>query len=166
MAYLHIPGHNPQGPYWQGYVWSNWYYFTELVRPYSIRVVAIDDRPHFRKVPGIYRIRIQSRRGLLYIGETGRSVHGRLRGHMSAVKRARGQLRVPAQRKVRPFAKRLSSLLQDGRKIQASWTPLPGLRKPDRLGLEAELISAYRATVGKNPDLQFLTFSDEDESIF
>ena len=44
-----------------------------------------------------------------------------------------------------------------------SWTILDQVRKEDRLGIEVELIAAYRAVMGRNPDLQFLTLGQEDD---
>lgn len=56
MPYVKVQAHNPQGPFWQGYEWSKWV---------SLR----DARPG--RAQGIYRVRRQRSRGLLYIGISG-----------------------------------------------------------------------------------------------
>lgn len=167
VRFDHIPGHDPQGTYWQGYEWSSWYAFSDLVAARVWKqVVSANDLATFLETAGLYRLRIRRSKGrLLYIGQTGRGVHSRLRGHMSAVKRVTGAL-PKSRRGNRPFARRLAAALEGGTSVQASWTPLAGLTKPDRLGVEAELIAAYRATVGENPTLQFLTAGDDDDDAF
>jgi hypothetical protein len=59
--------------------------------------------------------------------------------------------------------RQLGKMLGDGWSVMASWIPLPGLPKGDRLGVEAELIAAYRAVMGKNPTLQFLSLDEDDD---
>jgi hypothetical protein len=47
-----------------------------------------------------------------------------------------------------------------------SWVALPSeqISKPERKGLEVDLISAYRATVGENPTCQFQAGDRGDEN--
>src|ERR1035441_6558920 len=56
MPYIKVEAHNPQGPFWQGYEWSDWVHLS-------------DARP--LRAQGIYRVRRQRTRGLLYIGISG-----------------------------------------------------------------------------------------------
>jgi len=54
---------------WLGVVWSNW----------GLSIPAATTYPSFSTDEGLYRVRHPARPGLEYIGETGRSLRGRVR---------------------------------------------------------------------------------------
>jgi len=144
--YLHRPALDPHGPFWQGYRWSEWYAFPSfLAEP-----IARDDTAPLGGA-GIYRFAVPRRRGLLYIGQASR-LRRRLSGHARAVTDILG----PHTRRHLGFHYELAAYVHGEGKVQVSWTPLDSLGKPDRLGIECDLIAAHRGTVGCNPNWQFL----------
>jgi hypothetical protein len=156
-----IPGHDPQGPYWQGYRWSQWYLFDDIGRGHSSDVIEeADDDKGFTTHAALYRFRVWRRMGLLYIGQTGRSAAARLHNHYRGMLIAAGELSANARRILR-FHQELDDYRAGGLDVEASWTSVKGLDKGDRLGIEAELIAAYRAVMGTNPSCQFLDRGEE-----
>ena len=82
MPFDRIPGHNPQGPFWQGLEWSAWYDFEELCGPLrDLKLYPEDEHRGFATDKAIYRFRVGRERGLIYIGETSVSAQRRLRSH-------------------------------------------------------------------------------------
>ena len=131
MPYIKVEAHNPQGPFWQGYEWSAWVDLN-AARP--------------ERAQGIYRVRCQRRRGLLYIG---------ISGNLSA---RSGKLRrgVIEQRPGHPA----SQCVREQRcHPQISWVVLTreavGVGRRELYGIEAELIAAYRAAFHESPDCQW-----------
>lgn len=157
MGFSHIPGHNPKGNYWQGYEWSPWLPLSKVADS-SPEAVSAD-----AQLAGLYRLCLPRSHGLLYIGQSGRSVHRRLRGHYDRALFAAGLKPRASDRPLRPMYNQMGEMILKKWVLMASWTPLPGLPKGDRLGVEAELIAAYRAVMGKNPTFQFLSFDEDDD---
>jgi hypothetical protein len=165
MPFDNIPGHDPRGPYWQGFAWSHWYRLDELCGPLKqvrLRVDPEDKDKGFETDKALYRIRLGRRRGLVYIGETSASARTRLRTHYQGIRAARGLNKYP-QHGPLGWYKGLALPRNANLVIWASWTPVPNLGKSDRRGVEAELIAAYRAIMGKNPDYQWPGEDSDDE---
>lgn len=158
QAFAHIPGHDPKGRHWQGYDWSEWYRLRDVAEGMD----DFGDDPSPINVAGLYRLSLRGQKGLLYIGQTGRSLRRRLRGHLQSAEFAVGLRHRLSTRQVRPMYRELGKMLLSGRGVLVSWTPLR-ISKGDRLGIEAELIAAYRAIMGKNPQLQFLSISEDED---
>jgi hypothetical protein len=151
-----IPGHHPQGPFWQGFDWSWWYPLEDLVVPVrQLRLQPDDEEKGFTRSKALYRLRVGRRRGLFYIGETSISAQHRLRGHYRGMNRQRSRSTTQPMRRPLGLYKGLAQVRRRGLVVYASWTAVPSLSKSDRRGLEAELIAAYRATMGRNPDYQW-----------
>jgi len=159
-----IPGHDPQGPYWQGYEWSLWYPFPDIAQGAGLRCVEeVDSDKGFRTDAALYRFRIKRRVALLYIGQTGKTPAVRSTNHYRGMRIAAHELRYPPGRPLPAFYNRLAEFRDEQLEVEASWTSLAGLDKQDRLGIEAELIAAYRAVMGANPLCQFLDHEDDYE---
>jgi len=47
------------------------------------------------------------------------------------------------------------SFERKGGRVEVSWVAMPEVDRRERLGIECELIAAYRKTTGKNPACQF-----------
>jgi hypothetical protein len=139
-----LPARDPQGPHWQGFGWSEWTQFIHD-NPLLMSAIGIGEQ-------GLYRFRVAGRSGLLYIGETGRTLKERLDGHRRAARIAGQQ---PTTQHA-AFAAAVRDHWAAGRDVEVSWATLPkGFPREERKGVECELIAAYRATVGRNPDFQF-----------
>jgi hypothetical protein len=148
--FLHIPGHDAQGAHWQGYDWSPW----RDLRDIRVARSAALDHPGLDQ-PGLYRFRVRRRPGLLYIGETGTQISWRLRQHRGAAKHAAGS--EPSDTSLpSALGATIAGAWGQERVVEVSWVPLPDLELVDRKGVECELIAAYRAVMGRNPDCQFL----------
>jgi hypothetical protein len=154
MRFDKIPGHDPQGEFWQGYRWSHWYPFEDVVRPRSTPRWKDDkDGETFKAARSLYRIRVRRFNGLLYIGETGRTLKDRLRFHWQHYNFAAKKLRLKSGTRTLAVHKLMATLKPTigEHRFEVSWTDVAGLPRDDRKGIEAELIAAYRAVMGKNP---------------
>lgn len=151
-AFMRIPGHDPQGNYWQGYEWSGWTEFRKFLASKA-------PRGHKSHSAGLYRFRVRRHVGLVYVGVTTRSIRGRLAQHMVYIESVMANADDPAPSLA--VSRKLAQYLDSGFQIEVSWVALPKLEKPDLHGVEAELIAAYRATMGSNPECQFLSTTEE-----
>lgn len=100
--------------------------------------------------PGLYRIRRSGGEpGLDYIGQTGRSLRGRL-GQLGGVYRAQMPYRDPHTAAPALWALRH----QDGCDFEVAETEVPGTA-PQRKALEATAITLYRIGSGRSPAASF-----------
>jgi len=116
--------------------------------------------------PGLYRLRTHGRRGLLYIGQTGLSLARRLEQQRRGGRIAAGLLHHNPSRRLLHVGTVIGALWNDGRAVHFSYVELPeepDLPMPERRGLEVDLIAAYRATMGRSPDCQFMPGQLGDE---
>jgi hypothetical protein len=135
-----IRAHDPQGSYWQGYEWSPW---SPL--PQVIYAKASCPAP---KEPGLYRLRCARITGLEYLGMS-TNLRGRLHSlAIGAANIARGT------RSVHTASRCVVAHRDHGRVVQVSWTAVD-VDRAELLGIECELIAAYRQTEGRNPTYQF-----------
>jgi hypothetical protein len=139
-----MPGSvDPQSRSWFELEWSDWHDLATAVVPLQSPVPT---------EAGLSRVRLRDSPGLLYIGQTGRSLRGRFRQLRTSMRRAAGGLdaRAPhvAGRCVREHERR-------GGMIEVSWVATADLDKRERLGRECDLIAAYRRATGENPPCQF-----------
>lgn len=135
-------GDDVQGPDWEGHMWSAWLPLDEAISAWRAKAPADQ---------GLYRIRA-GEVGLIYIGESGRSILERLRQLRKATEY------VVAGKKPGPPHVAGGCVLaheQRGDLIEISWVETPDLHGRERKGIECELIGAYRKTMGNNPTCQF-----------
>lgn len=129
---------DPRDLDWLGHEWQRW---VDLD-------AAVAGRGGIPRVQGIYRVRCRGTRGLLYIGISG-SLSARLRRLRRGMSDPHG---------VGHYAGGCVASHAAGRVVEVSWVELP-LPKTDRrelMGIEVDLIAAYRAfTGGKSPPCQF-----------
>jgi hypothetical protein len=119
--------------------WSDWVPLQGAGRNHQVRDVA-----------GLYRVRrLSDESGLDYIGETGRSLRGRL-GQLSGVYGALMPYRDPHTGAPALWALRH----RDGCDFEASVTAVPG-EDPWRKALEATAITLYRLESGRSPTANF-----------
>lgn len=127
---------------WLGANWSDW----GTLHP---------DGDHLSVLPtdaGLYRVRHPSRSGLAYIGETGRSLRGRVR----ALARGAFAEEIP-YRDPHTAAPCLWAIQQDvGDQLEVSVAaPSFAADKQARKAFEAALIAVYRREVGESPTANF-----------
>ncbi|AFO59528.1 hypothetical protein [Natrinema sp. J7-2] len=127
---------------WLGVNWSNW----GTLDP---------DGDHLSTFPtdeGLYRIRHPARAGLEYIGETGRSLRGRVRSLANGAFADEMPYRDP-----HTAAPCLWAVQQeDGEKLEVSGaTPTLAEDKQARKAFEDALIAVYRRETGKSPTANF-----------
>jgi hypothetical protein len=101
------------------------------------------------KVPGLYRIRRAGKPGLVYIGQTGRSLRGRL-GQLNGVYGAEMPYRDPHTAAPALWALRH----REGCGFEVSVVEIPG-SVPQRKVLEATAITLYRIQSGRSPTANF-----------
>lgn len=91
---------------------------------------------------------------MIYIGQTGDRLLSRFRQLRKAMEYVEKGIREPG---TPPHVAGGCVLhhAQAGKTIEVSWLATQDLDKRERLGLECELICAYRKTMGKNPTCQF-----------
>lgn len=146
-----------QGIHWEGHVWSRWHTLNDAIASQSAK--APDS-------PGLYRIRCADQATLIYIGETCKSLRGRFRQLRKAMEYAR-QGKYSSQGKVGgPPHVAGGCVLRHalaGASIEISWVDGSGLDRREIMGIECELIAAYRKTRRQNPVCQFAG-DLEDES--
>ena len=126
---------------WENHAWSDW-----CLLDTAIAGQAPD-------TAGLYRLRCRGQDGLIYIGETGRSLKKRLRQLRAAMENVK--------RGKPPGAPHVAGGCvlaheQSGFVIEVSWVENPELDPRNRRGVECELIAAYRKAMGgTNPTCQF-----------
>lgn len=123
---------------WLGFEWSDWV-------PLDPDKGALVDLP---TDPGLYRIRHLEREGLKYIGETGRSLRGRVR----ALTRGAYADEMP-YRDPHVGAPCMWAIHQEaGPEFEVSHTtPDEATHKATRKSMEAALIATYRRAEGESP---------------
>lgn len=139
----------PQSSRWGGFVWSEWHELDSAMTPRSSSVPT---------VAGLYRVRTAGSPGLIYIGQTGRSLRGRF-----------GQLRTSMRRAAEGMDARAPHVAgacvyqhqRRGATIEVSWVSAPDIDKRERLGREVDLIAAYRHSEGASPSCQFAGLPEE-----
>jgi hypothetical protein len=128
MTYSRVPAHNPRGPYWQGYAWSEWSRIEDARPP---------------KQRGVYRVR-SGRAGLDYIG-----ISDDLAMRVGILRRChQGRSGAhPACRCIReaPGFVRVSRGTFDEDEVS----------RRELYGIEVELIAAYRAAIHESPHCQW-----------
>jgi hypothetical protein len=134
---------DPQGTHWDGRDWSDWYPMEDALKPRQAKAP---------NVPGVYRLRCAGQPGLIYIGETGRSLRGRLRQLCIAMKDASlGKPPGPPHVAGACVFKHTTR----GFKIQVSWHPMAAEDHCEIKGVECELIGTYRKRMHQSPMCQF-----------
>ena len=131
-----------QSPSWERYAWSEWQRL---------------DHARGANTPGLYRLRCYQQTGLIYLGETGDSLRGRFRQLRKAMEYAK-QGRYAAQGKVGGPPHVAGGCVWKHvcawRVIEVSWTETANLDKRERMGVECDLIAAYRKAMGASPACQ------------
>ncbi len=102
--------------------------------------------------PGIYRIRCSGRAGLVYIGQSGRSLRTRLRQLRDGMRLADAGKPQAAPHFAAPCVNTHASR---GWKVEVSWIGMPDVDKRERFGVEVDLIALYRRTQKASPTCQF-----------
>lgn len=125
-------------PDWLGFKWSDWMSFNP-------------DDDELRRIPtddGLYRVRHLNRTGLAYVGETGRSVRGRVR----ALARGAFAEKMP-YRDPHVGAPCMWAICQEhGMDFEVSYaTPEEASDKATRKSIEAALIASYRRAENESP---------------
>lgn len=138
-----------QGIRWEGHLWSQWYTLGDAIASYAAK--APDS-------PGLYRIQCADQTGLIYIGQTGKSLRGRFRQLRKAMEYASqgkysNQGRVGGPPHVAGGCVLKHALA--GSPVEISWATCSGLDKREIMGIECELIAAFRKTQKRNPACQF-----------
>lgn len=136
---------DPQSRDWEGHAWSEWHQLDEAVLRF--RAVAPAE-------PGIYRLRAEREPGLIYIGETGKSIRMRFRQIRKASEYVAAGTKKPGSA---PHVAGGCVLEHErrGGVVEVSWVEMPDVDKRERRGRECDLISAYRRLSGRNPTCQF-----------
>ncbi|MCP3104355.1 hypothetical protein LZ198_36375 [Myxococcus sp. K15C18031901] len=116
-----------EGPTWGGHAWTPWTPVTRL---------AATLEPG---VPGLYRIRASTQRGLVYVGEG--DVSERVAAHLAKA-RKRGHRQATAFRALE--------------RLEVSWVLDGTWRKHQRLELENDLLASHLLVMGGCPAAQFL----------
>jgi hypothetical protein len=134
---------DPRSGDWEGHHWSEWA---------TLDIATAPDAALAPNQPGLYRIRCRGEPGLIYIGQTGSSLRGRFRQLRKSMEySAAGR---PAEAPHIAGAC-VQAHLEQGRVVAVSWVALPGVGKRARLGLEVDLIAAYRRVMGESPTCEF-----------
>lgn len=133
---MNWPGY--EEPDWLGLKWSDW--------------ISLDpDQEELAEIPtdeGLYRIRHQTRNGLEYIGETGRSVRGRVRALARGAFADEMPFRDPHVGAPCMWAIRQ----ENGDAFEVAYTTPKGAEdKATRKSMEAALIASYRRAEGESP---------------
>lgn len=134
---------DPQSRTWAGFEWSDWHELTAALTPRGSPVPP---------EAGLYRVRVEGAPGLLYIGQTGLSLRGRLGQLRTSEKRASAGLDARAPHVAGACVHQHK---QRGATIHVSWVATPDIDKRERLGRECDLIAAYRQVIGESPSCQF-----------
>lgn len=123
---------------WLGFEWSTWVSFNP--EDEKLSEIPTDE--------GLYRVRHGEREGLEYIGETGRSVRGRVMALARGAYADEMPYRDPHVGAPCMWAVRQEA----GPAFEVSYiTPDEATDKATRKSLEAALIASYRRAVGKSP---------------
>ena len=127
-----------EDPDWLGFEWSPWL----SLDPEAGDLATIPTEP------GLYRVRHRDRAGLAYVGETGRSLRGRIR----ALARGAYAVEMPF-RDPHVGAPCMWALRQEhGPAFQVSHChPEEATEKATRKSMEAALIASYRRVEGESP---------------
>ena len=133
----------PQAALWGGNQWSRWYTLSDAIAPRTA-VAPMQ--------PGIYRIRCSDRPGLVYIGQSGRSLRTRLRQLRDGMHDAEAGRPQNAPHFAAPC---VYSHVARGWTIEVSWIAMPQVDKRERFGIEVDLIALYRRTEKASPTCQF-----------
>jgi hypothetical protein len=134
---------DPQGANWGGYTWSAWCSFDHAIAP--LQANCPDQ-------PGLYRLRCGGQNGLIYIGETGDELIGRLRQLSKATPY------VAAGKKPglpHPAGACVLAYEQKELVVEVSWVAAPHIDERERKGVECDPIAAYRQVMGASPSCQF-----------
>lgn len=134
MSFSRVPAHDPRGPYWQGYEWSEWV-------PLEDSDLNAPKPPHQR---GVYRVHCRQQ-GLAYIGISD-NVAARI-----------GTLRRQVYEGVRRGHSAGRCIREAPGPAYVSWVELDPERVSRRelYGIEVELIAAYRAATHQSPHCQW-----------
>ena len=95
----------------------------------------------------------------MYIGEAGSKLARRLEQQRRGGRIAAGLLHRNPDRRLLQIGSAIGALWNAGRMVDFSYVELPSepaLPTSERKGLEVDLIAAYRATMGRSPDSQFM----------
>jgi len=133
---------DPQAARWGGQKWSSWYKLPDAVAARAALAPA---------QAGIYRIRCTGRSGLIYIGQSGRSLRTRLRQLRDGMKDAEAGRPQNAPHFAAPCV--YAHAARWG--VEVSWVALPDIEKRERFGIEVDLIALYRRTEKTSPACQF-----------
>jgi len=140
-----MSGSDPQSADGEGLEWSDWLQLDAAIVPH--RAIAPN-------VSGVYRLRVRDEPGLIYIGETGRSIRERFRHIRKAAQYVAAGIRKPGSA---PHVAGGCVLVHErrGAVVDVSWIEMPEVDKRERRGRECDLISAYRKLTGQSPTCQF-----------
>jgi hypothetical protein len=133
-----------QGPRWGGRRWSEWCSLDEATVA-RVALAPVD--------PGIYRLRCAGEPGLIYIGQSGSSLRGRLRQLVRGIR----NVSAPNQHVPHFAAPCVRQHIDRSLTIEVSWIVLPPnqVDKRERFGIECDLMAAYRRSGGMSPTCQF-----------
>ena len=127
---------------WMGVEWSDW---TSLDP-------TVGDVSTFSTDEGVYRVRHRDRKGLTYVGETGRSLRGRVRALARGVYADEMPYRDPHTAAPCVWAIRQ----EDGPELEVSVTTPPLVEdKQERKAFEDALIAVHRRETGASPTANF-----------
>jgi hypothetical protein len=124
------------------------------------------DAEAFDALGALYRFRVSRWRGLLYIGETGRPLKIRFRFHWQHYEIAAKLRRSGSATRTLAIHRLMATLAKKfggAGRFEVSWTNVSSLVRDDRKGVEAELLAAYRAVMGRNPNGQW--GGEEEDSL-
>ena len=138
-----------QGIFWEEHEWSQWYGLDSAI---ALRDAKAPE------VPGLYRIRCANQEGLIYIGETGKSIRGRFRQLQKAMEYAEqgkyarlGKIGGPPH----VAGGCVWNHKRAGFDIEVSWLDGSAFDRREIKGIECELIAAHRKSEHRSPACQF-----------
>ena len=138
-----------QGIFWEEHEWSQWYGLDSAI---ALRDAKAPE------VPGLYRIRCANQEGLIYIGETGKSIRGRFRQLQKAMEYAE-QGKYARLGKIGGPPHVAGGCVWNHRRagfdIEVSWFDGSAFERREIKGIECELIAAHRKTEHRSPACQF-----------
>lgn len=142
---------DPHALDWLNFDWTPW-------RPLDPAAERLGDLP---TGPGLYRVHHPAIDRLCYIGETGRSLRGRVRALARNVQQTEMPLRdphtaAPCLWAVRDRYGAAADAVADGSRLKISWIAPDGSDDSQwRKGAEAALIAVHRASAGQSPVANF-----------
>jgi len=135
---------------WAGRTWSNWFDLGSATAPRAALAPS---------VAGIYRLRCAGRPGLIYIGQSGRSLRTRLRQLRDGMAEAAAGRPHSAPHFAAPCVQAHAA---KGWAVEVSWIELEEVDRRERFGIEVDLIALYRRTVNQSPTCQFAGVLEPD----